>query len=52
MVEYATGRAYCRWCRETIMQGLPVIWVSTGSYGTNGYVHSNPEDCKGRLEEE
>ena len=52
MVEYASGRARCRWCGQNIQKGMPVIWVTTGSYGTKGYVHSNPEDCRGRLEEE
>lgn len=52
MVEYASGRARCRWCNQNIQKGMSVIWVTTGSYGTKGYVHSNPEDCRGRLEEE
>ena len=52
MVEYASGRARCRWCREIIQKGMPVIYVITGSYGAKGYVHSNPEDCRGRLEED
>jgi len=49
--EEASGRAYCRWCGQIIERGMPVIWVKTGSYGTKGYIHSNPEDCVGRAEE-
>ena len=51
-VKRATGRTYCRLCRQHLQEGQLVIIV--GGYNTSGQSHLLAEDCpyiQRRLEE-
>ena len=51
-VKRATGRTYCRLCRQHLQQGQFAITV--GVYNTSGQVHLLAEDCtyiQNKLEE-